>query len=49
MKKLSNELIEGLEEIIEHFRHYKYIVKFITKEIHKLGDEVFKGFLDLIN
>ena len=45
MGKINNELHDKLEELIEHFRHYNYIVKPIKKEIQKLRDEVFKGFV----
>ena len=35
-EKLNNELHDRLEELIEHFRHYNYLIKFIKQEIQKL-------------
>ena len=44
-EKSNNKLHDKLEELIEHYRHYNYIIKPIKKEIQKLGDEVFRGFV----
>ena len=44
-EKSKNKLPDKLEELIETFRHYNYIVKPIKTKIQKLGDEVFRGFV----